>query len=296
MAVVVAIRRHLPPSRLLMPLVFAAAPALLLLTGSPVNVVIFADSRRRGRRGHFGFAEFALAGIPLVPALVLPSCSAHRFLPDRARRDAARTSASTPRRWCRTTRSTTSSTSGWAASPPSSVGRADSWDLRLPGTQRHHRLDGESAADRCPTACWRGDRLPSRATRATSSSSPRDSSWVSRPSTIGRRAARRPGEQEPGGAEVVVRPGPGWWADRSPRAGARRRDSVVLAVQRQGQDRGATEDHAAGGRHPAAGRSWSRSTSGPATATARGRLPRPGPPASGSAGAPLHASPSSCWR
>ena len=41
MAIVVAMRRSLLPSRLLMPVVFAgSAGQLLLLTGSPVNVVI----------------------------------------------------------------------------------------------------------------------------------------------------------------------------------------------------------------------------------------------------------------
>ena len=50
MTVVVAMRRSFPASRLLMPLAFAgSAGGLLLLTGSPVNVVISAG--RRGCRG-----------------------------------------------------------------------------------------------------------------------------------------------------------------------------------------------------------------------------------------------------
>ena len=65
MAVMVAVRQQLNPSRLLMPMVFAgSAGSLLLLTGSPVNV-IFADSADEAGVGRFGFAEFALVGISL---------------------------------------------------------------------------------------------------------------------------------------------------------------------------------------------------------------------------------------
>ncbi len=66
MTVVVAQRRSLLPSRLLMPLAFASgAGGLLLLTGSPVNVVI-SDAAERAAGGPFGFAEFALVGVPAV--------------------------------------------------------------------------------------------------------------------------------------------------------------------------------------------------------------------------------------
>ena len=71
MAVAVAIRRSLPPSQLLMPLAFAgSAGGMLLLTGSPVNVVISEAAGEAGV-GTFGFAEFALAGVPLVAGTVL---------------------------------------------------------------------------------------------------------------------------------------------------------------------------------------------------------------------------------
>ena len=66
MTIVVAQRRSVLPSRLLMPLAFASgAGGLLLLTGSPVNVVI-SDAAARAAGGPFGFAEFALVGIPAV--------------------------------------------------------------------------------------------------------------------------------------------------------------------------------------------------------------------------------------
>ena len=84
MAVMVAVRQQLNPSRLLMPMVFAAsAGSLLLLTGSPVNV-IFADAAEEAGVGRFGFAEFALVGIPVVVgAIALLTLVGDRLLPDR---------------------------------------------------------------------------------------------------------------------------------------------------------------------------------------------------------------------
>ena len=85
MAVIVAIRRGEPPSQLLMPLAFAgSAGGMLLLTGSPVNVVISEAADDAGV-GTFGFAEFALAGIPLVAGTVLVvMLLGRRLLPQRA--------------------------------------------------------------------------------------------------------------------------------------------------------------------------------------------------------------------
>jgi di/tricarboxylate transporter len=71
MAVMVAVQRGYPTSQLLMPLAFAgSAGGLLLLTGSPVNVVISEAAADAGV-GAFGLAEFALVGIPLVAGTVL---------------------------------------------------------------------------------------------------------------------------------------------------------------------------------------------------------------------------------
>ena len=66
MVIVVALRRSVAPSRLLMPLAFAgSAGGLLLLTGSPVNVVISQAAFDAGV-GRFGMLEFAIVGIPIV--------------------------------------------------------------------------------------------------------------------------------------------------------------------------------------------------------------------------------------
>ena len=82
--VLVAVRTGIPPSRLLMPLAFAAsAGSLLLLTGSPVNVIVSEGAANAGV-GEVGFAEFAFIGVPLVAASVaLIAILGPRLLPDR---------------------------------------------------------------------------------------------------------------------------------------------------------------------------------------------------------------------
>lgn len=91
MLLVVAVRRGIAPSKLLMPLAFAgSAGSLLLLTGSPVNVIISEAAADAGV-GAFRFAEFAIAGVPLVLGTVLlVVLFGDRLLPDR-------TGASVPR-------------------------------------------------------------------------------------------------------------------------------------------------------------------------------------------------------
>ena len=66
LVVVVASRAGIPSSQLLMPLAFAAsAGSLLLLTGTPVNVIVSEIAAENGGRA-FGYFEFALVGVPLV--------------------------------------------------------------------------------------------------------------------------------------------------------------------------------------------------------------------------------------
>lgn len=66
LVVVVAARAKLASSQLLMPLAFAAhAGSMLLLTGTPVNIIVSEASRAEGGPG-FAFFEFALVGVPLV--------------------------------------------------------------------------------------------------------------------------------------------------------------------------------------------------------------------------------------
>ncbi|WP_347266106.1 SLC13 family permease [Paracoccus sp. (in: a-proteobacteria)] len=64
--IVMAIRLGRSPSQLLMPLVFGAhAGSKLMLTGSPVNVLLLEASENAGGPG-FSYFEFALAGVPAV--------------------------------------------------------------------------------------------------------------------------------------------------------------------------------------------------------------------------------------
>ncbi len=69
--VVLAVRLGRSPGRLLMPLVFGAhCGSMLLLTGTPVNVLI-SEALLDAEGRNFGYVEFALAGVPLVIGGVL---------------------------------------------------------------------------------------------------------------------------------------------------------------------------------------------------------------------------------
>lgn len=78
-AVVIAARLAMAPSRLLLPLAFGAhAGSLLVLTGSPVNVII-SELAAHAERG-FGFFEFAPVGLVLVAGTVLVTVLFGRWL------------------------------------------------------------------------------------------------------------------------------------------------------------------------------------------------------------------------
>jgi di/tricarboxylate transporter len=85
--VVMAIRLRRSPSELLIPLAFAAhAGSLLVLTGSPVNVVV-SDAAAEAGVGRFGFFEFALVGVPLLAGTIaIVVCLSGRLLPLRTPR------------------------------------------------------------------------------------------------------------------------------------------------------------------------------------------------------------------
>ena len=85
--VVMAIQTKRLPSQLLMPLAFAAhAGGLLVLSASPVNVVVSEAADDAGV-GAFGFFEFALVGIPLVlGSIVVVVLFGEKLLPHRSPR------------------------------------------------------------------------------------------------------------------------------------------------------------------------------------------------------------------
>jgi len=81
---IVAARAGLRASQLLLPLAFAAhAGSLLLLTGTPVSIIVSEVAAESGGRA-FGFLEFALVGIPLLVGSILIMLAGGRLIPRRA--------------------------------------------------------------------------------------------------------------------------------------------------------------------------------------------------------------------
>jgi di/tricarboxylate transporter len=81
--VVMAVGLRESPSKLLIPLAFAAhAGSLLVLTASPVNVVVSEAASDAGV-GRIGFFEFAIVGIPLVIGTIAIILLGTRLLPER---------------------------------------------------------------------------------------------------------------------------------------------------------------------------------------------------------------------
>ena len=80
----VARRARTAPSKMLVPMAFAAsAGALLTLSGSPVNVIVSEGSLSVGAPG-FGFFEFAIVGLPLLLGTgAIALLLGNRLLPDR---------------------------------------------------------------------------------------------------------------------------------------------------------------------------------------------------------------------
>ena len=84
LVVVLALRIGQPPSQMLMPLAFAGScGALLVLTGSPVNVIVSEAAQDAGAPP-FPFFSFALVGVPLlVGTLAICVLLGPRLLPSR---------------------------------------------------------------------------------------------------------------------------------------------------------------------------------------------------------------------
>jgi len=84
MVVVIAVRLGRSPSKLMMPLAFAAhAGSMLALTGTPVSVITSEAADDAGF-GPFGFFEFTIVGVPLVAgAILIAVLLGNRLLPDR---------------------------------------------------------------------------------------------------------------------------------------------------------------------------------------------------------------------
>lgn len=122
MVVVIATRTGIRVSHLLLPLAFAAhAGSMLLLTGTPVNIIVSEAAADAGGRG-FGFFEFGLVGVPLLAGTILLLVLLGRFLlPERSRASCRTTSPPSPVRCATSTpcRRTSSSPARNRGSPRS---------------------------------------------------------------------------------------------------------------------------------------------------------------------------------
>ncbi len=89
MVVVLAARIGLPTSRMAMPLAFAgSAGSLLVLTGTPINVIVSEAAVDAGQQP-FGFFSFGIVGVPLVLGTILIAVLlGPRLLPNRAAKTA----------------------------------------------------------------------------------------------------------------------------------------------------------------------------------------------------------------
>lgn len=97
LVVVLAVRFGYPPSKLLMPTAFAAhAGALLVLTGSPVTLLV-ADTASHEGLGNVAFFEVAWVGIPLLAGTILVVILlGDKLLPNRQPRSLVRDLAEVP--------------------------------------------------------------------------------------------------------------------------------------------------------------------------------------------------------
>ncbi|MHA7306476.1 SLC13 family permease [Arthrobacter sp. TMN-49] len=98
MVVVLAVRLGREPGQLLMPMAFAAhAGSLLVLTGSPVNILILEAATDSTARG-IGFFEFALVGLPLlIGTIVVAIYFGPKLLPKRVPEDSPKDLSSHPK-------------------------------------------------------------------------------------------------------------------------------------------------------------------------------------------------------
>ncbi len=85
MVVVIAMRLGVAPARMLMPMAFAGSSgSLLVLSASPINVIV-SDASRDAGAGGFSFLEFGIVGVPLVLVTAVACLLlADRVLPERS--------------------------------------------------------------------------------------------------------------------------------------------------------------------------------------------------------------------
>ena len=241
MAVVMAMRRSFPPSQLLIPMAFAgSAGGMLLLTGSPVNVVISEAALDAGV-GEFGFAEFALAGIPLVlGTVVIVLLFGGRLLPHRVSSalppDLSRHAATLVGHY------SLDNVFHLRLSPDSGLigSRRDQWDLTgYQGITVITVLDGVTQRPVSSGQLSDGDRLTVVGDPEVAQHFAADQRLLIETVSTSADIERSLFDRESGAAEVVVPPR-SHYEGRTVQPGQVLDDGrlIVLAVQRQGRDRG----------------------------------------------------------
>ena len=288
MAVMVAVQRGYPTSQLLMPLAFAgSAGGLLLLTGSPVNVVISEAAADAGV-GAFGLAEFALVGIPLVAGTVLIVLAlGNRLLPERESSmvppDLSRQAAVLVEHY------SLDNVFHLRAGPSSGLlGRTRArWDLDgYPGIKVITVLDAASQRPVSDGLVGVGDRItvvgdPDVARRYAADHELRVEA-VRGAADIAQSLLTR----ESGAAEVVIPPRSRFVGEEvSPGKVVLGGSLIILAIERQGRDQGPGTTVLQAGDTLLVEGDWASLTEAIGRPRrARRRLPGPGPPSGGAAG------------
>jgi di/tricarboxylate transporter len=242
MVVVVAVRLDAPPSKLLLPLAFAAhAGSMLALTGTPVNVIVSEAAHNAGAPS-FGFFEFALVGVPLVAGTIaIVVLVGDRLLPNRVPKVLSPDLSDHARTLCvqyldahRVFRLVVKAGSRWVGAPGGDLDTSDYPDVTMIGVQ-----PGGHGPPVTPASIAAGDVLLVRGDTGsvTRMASEKDLAFDSEPFAIddhGQLLDRRLGV-----AELVIPPRSGMVGELVfPGMVTDSGDLVILAVQRKGEDLG----------------------------------------------------------
>ncbi len=244
LGVVIAVRLRQSPSKLLIPLAYAAhAGSLLVLTGSPVSLLASDAAVEAGGRA-FGFFEFLLVGVPtLVGTVIVAVLLGPKLLPDRVARTLPRDLGALPGTLLRQyvpgadlARLPVGPGSPLAGHPPMAIDREVYPGLHLLGVRD---AAGNPAGDRPLLA---GDALVLRGGREQIAHFAADFGLSGAAATDAEADASALVNRDLGVAEVIVAPRSNLVGQAAfPGMVTESGELVVLAVQRLGEDLGPGE-------------------------------------------------------
>ena len=240
--VLVAVRLRIRPSRLLMPLAFAAhAGSMLVLTGSVVTVLLSNAARDAGKPG-FGFFELTVIGVPLLAGTIaIVTLLGERLLPDRATRALpedlskhSRTLADQYRLFDGLFKLEVTASSPFVGAPAWRLERTEYVGLSLVGVQQRQAAPPGSGG--CLEA---GDTLLMRGEDATVGAFAAAKGLLYRPAEAPAEVRRALFNSTAGFAEIVIPPRSGAIGETVfPGMITQTGDVIVLAIQRRGEDVG----------------------------------------------------------